>query len=288
MSETAPQIRVMTPADIPAGLRLCAQAGWNQTRADWERLLKWEPEGCFAAGAEDGEAIATVTTTVYGDRLAWVGMMLVDLAHRRRGLGRALLAHAVDWLENVRGVQTVGLDATPLGKTLYDGMGFVDQYTLKRYQGTAPDVESPSGIHPLREKDLTDLAGLDVVAFGADRLRVIESLMADPAVRCQAARTADGDLQGYACSRPGARAWYVGPLVAVDAPTADSLLRAALAPLAGEGVFVDAPDDNTGAVRLVERLGFQAVRPFIRMTRGAAMLPADRSRCFAIAGPEIG
>ena len=30
-----PNIRVMTPADIPAGMRLNEIAGWNQTFEDW-------------------------------------------------------------------------------------------------------------------------------------------------------------------------------------------------------------------------------------------------------------
>jgi hypothetical protein len=58
-------VRRMTPADLPAAERLRAQAGWNQTRADWQRLLAWAPGGCFVA-AQDGRVVGTVTTTAYG------------------------------------------------------------------------------------------------------------------------------------------------------------------------------------------------------------------------------
>ena len=95
-------------------------------------------------------------------------------------------------------------------------------------------------------------------------------------------------LAGYVCVRPGARAWYVGPLVAADAEGAEALLRAALGPLAGQPVFLDAPDENAEAVRLAERSGLRPQRPFIRMARGEALPSADRTRCYAIAGPEIG
>jgi hypothetical protein len=97
-----------------------------------------------------------------------------------------------------------------------------------------------------------------------------------------------GAIDGYVFSRPGARAWYIGPLIARDAAVADVLLGAALAPLAGNSVIIDTLDPNSSAGTLAARYGFEPVRPFIRMLRGAA-LPASRTDWyFAMAGPEIG
>src|SRR5262245_2728474 len=112
------EIRRLTPDDVPAVLRLAGAAGWNQTDADVRRLIDLAPEGCFAACA-GGEVIGTVTTTAYGRELAWVGMMLVDPAHRRRGVGTALMEVALDHLRE-RGVATVKLDATPMGRPVYE------------------------------------------------------------------------------------------------------------------------------------------------------------------------
>jgi GNAT superfamily N-acetyltransferase len=279
-------MRTMTRADIPASLRLSEQTGWNQTAADWGRLLRWEPEGCFVA-ERDGQVVGTVTATVYGARLAWVGMMLVDAAARRQGLGRALLTHAIEWLEAVRGVQTVALDATPLGKTLYDDMGFVDQLSLQRYEGTAAPLVAPAGVRPLNTSDVPRLGTLDASAFGADRLRVLQSLVEAEPTRCHLLER-DGVIEGYVYGRPGARAAYVGPLAAKEPETAETLLRAALAPLGGQPVFLDLPDDNPHSARLAERFDLRPQRRFIRMARGAPLPPADISRCYAIAGPEIG
>src|SRR5262249_8240740 len=75
-------IRLMTGRDIPAGQRLREQAGWNQSDDDWRRLLAWEPTGCFV-GELDGKIVGSTSTTVYGNQLAWIGMVLVDLDHRR-------------------------------------------------------------------------------------------------------------------------------------------------------------------------------------------------------------
>ena len=66
-------------------MKLKEAAGWNQTEADWRRLIKLEPNGCFAA-IENDRLVGTTTTTTYGDELAWIGMVLVDPQHRRRGI----------------------------------------------------------------------------------------------------------------------------------------------------------------------------------------------------------
>lgn len=36
------RIRAMSLADVPLGLRLKEQAGWNQTEADWVRFIEME------------------------------------------------------------------------------------------------------------------------------------------------------------------------------------------------------------------------------------------------------
>src|SRR5262245_8306309 len=76
-------LRPMTAADIPFGLHLSGQAGWNQTAADWQRCLDLQADGCFVA-EWDGLAVGATTTCIF-DRVAWVAMVLVDQRYRRRG-----------------------------------------------------------------------------------------------------------------------------------------------------------------------------------------------------------
>src|SRR5262245_32370282 len=124
-------IRALTAADIPTGMRLKEQAGWNQLESDWRRLLELQPDGCFLAEHE-GRAVGTVTTCRFGG-VAWIAMMLVDAAFRGRGFGRALMLHALNDLDS-RGIRSIRLDATPLGRPLYESLGFVAEAEFIRFQ----------------------------------------------------------------------------------------------------------------------------------------------------------
>src|SRR4051794_7394448 len=156
----------MTADDLASGLRLSRQAGWNQTEADWGRLLDLQPEGCFVAERE-GVPVGTVTTCLFGP-VAWVAMVLVEEAMRGRGIGKSLVAHALDFLDG-RGIRTVRLDATPSGLPLYERMGFVPEYRLDRYHGHLPGTSAASDARPITPDLMDGLIALDRSVTGTDR-----------------------------------------------------------------------------------------------------------------------
>ena len=49
------RIRTMTEEDVPGGLRLVEQAGWNQLPADWLRILRLTPGGRLKMRRRIGE-----------------------------------------------------------------------------------------------------------------------------------------------------------------------------------------------------------------------------------------
>ena len=109
----------MTPHDIPAGLRLCRASRWNQLTSDWQQLLALNPGGARLA-LKDGRVVASVAALDYDGRFGWVAMVLVDPAHRRQGLGTAMLTAGLELLEHV---PVVRLDATPAGYPIYRARG---------------------------------------------------------------------------------------------------------------------------------------------------------------------
>ena len=128
-----PLFRRLGIDDLEAALELSTGAGWNQTADDWRMLFRLAPAGCFAADA-DGRIVGSAIGIDYGS-YGWIAMMLVEPAYRGRGVGGALLEAAMG---AIRAELPIRLDATPLGRPLYQRHGFEDEATLTRYALTAP------------------------------------------------------------------------------------------------------------------------------------------------------
>jgi GNAT superfamily N-acetyltransferase len=274
----------MTPADIAAGMRLKDIAGWNQTGTDWERFLRTSPEGCFVAEV-DGKVVGTATTIVYGGRLAWIGMVLVDPDYRGRGIGTELLERTVEYLD-ARRVPTMKLDATPQGKSIYARLGFVAEYEIERWELCRP---SGSATAPAASAavELEEILRVDRDIFGADRSELLRSLDRE-APAFTLATHVPGRLTGYALGRRGSRADQLGPWMARDEASARELLEEFLRRSGRETVFVDCLRENPFARRVLCQHGFQFTRPLTRMYRGPNTHPGRPELLCAALGPEFG
>ena len=270
----------MTVEDLPWCLRLSRQAGWNQVEADWARLLNLQLDGGFVA-EWDGRTVGTVTTCVFG-AVAWIAMVLVEEAERGRGIGRALVRHALGSLDR-RGTRTIRLDATPLGRPLYESLGFVAESSLDRHHGRFPTASETSEARPLWPDRLDELIALDRSVTGTDRAKALRRLAAE---RPEMLRVVGQDrrVDGYLMARPGAHAWQVGPCVAGPEAGA-SLMIEARRVLAGKSVFIDIPTEHSGARALASGLTIQ--RHFLRMRRGDK-LDERPEGLWASSGPEKG
>jgi GNAT superfamily N-acetyltransferase len=278
-------LRRMTHKDIPLGMRLKSYAGWNQLEADWEMLLDAGSEGSFVA-VHSGIEVGTVTTVTYDRRFSWIGMMLVDPAYRRRGIGTSLLKAAI---KSAIEHGAVRLDATSLGKRLYDTLGFRDEYRLVRMQRMAAPLMAPPAddCDHVTQDRLWDIARYDAPIFGAARQMVLGPLFQNaPQYACYVTR--DDKLSGYCLGRSGSSFEQIGPIVAADAEMAKTLLLTALRRCAHKDVIVDVPSGQEGWIRYLKALEFAEQRSFIRMCLGELRYPGQPERQYAIAGPEVG
>jgi len=276
-------IRLLMPEDIPAAVLLKDAAGWNQTALDWERFVSASPEGCFAAEFE-GRLIGTSATITYEDRLAWIGMVIVDGQFRGQGIGTALLQRAIAYLD-ARKIPSVKLDATPQGKLLYQKFGFASEYEIERWnlERAAGEVAAAETSHA----DLSDILSLDRAIFGADRGSVLRS-MANAAPEFVMSKVRKGKIAGYEFGRRGSLADQLGPWMAQDEEVAANLLDEFLRRSGWERVFVDCVRANPWAIRLVQARGFQFSRPLTRMFRGKNDSAGKPELLCAILGPEFG
>jgi ribosomal protein S18 acetylase RimI-like enzyme len=267
------RIRLLFESDIPAAMRLKEAAGWNQTEADWRRLIELEPNGCFAA-IENDQLVGTTTTTTYQGDLAWIGMVLVDPRHRRRGIATKLMETALAYLNGK--VAVVKLDATAEGSAVYEKFGFKKESLSERWLGSGKSrsIEREDTVINLEE-----LLALDRRAFGADRSRLIKALIDDS--------TLFRDENGYALARAGTKAAYIGPVVTTAAAQVENLLDRVLDQLSGTSVYIDFCTECGVSSSVLANRGFVKERDLIRMSYGSRSTKTS-PLVIAIAGPEIG
>jgi GNAT superfamily N-acetyltransferase len=280
-------LRLLRPTDLAFADSLRALAGWNQTVNDWQTFLALSSQGCFVA-EWNGSPAGTATTICYGQDLAWVGMLLVHPDFRRRGIGHALLARCLEHLK-AAGIRTIRLDATPEGKILYEEFGFREECSIMRCE--IPHITSPSAnnstvIRPYAETDAVLLEQFDTKVFGASREPLLKRLL--PASSKVLVFQSNAGLDGYGMLRVGARALYLGPLIAETPDSAKLLVSGLLANAVGQKVFWDVPQSNLTAVSMASALGFEAQRPLVRMVLGEPAPPVAWDRYFAIADPATG
>ena len=278
------KIRQMTAADIPFGMELKKLASWNQLEGDWERLLALEPDGCFVA-TEGDVPVGTATTTTFEDKFGWIAMVLVHPDHRRKGFGGALLYACIEYLEEC--VETVKLDATPMGKKLYDTMGFVDEYMMERWLGRGSNTGVAAGVEALTETLLPDVSAFDEPVFGADRTRLLRHMLHEEANKCIVLR--DGrQILGYGILRPGLHAWQLGPVVAARPSDANIIFRSLLAQAGNQHVQCDVLLPNRYILDMLREYGFEKQRYLIRMYKGKNSSPGHPEYVYAASGPEKG
>jgi GNAT superfamily N-acetyltransferase len=278
MSEqcSEPQVRPLSTADIPAGVRLKSAAGWNQTEADWRNLLALAPEGCFGIEC-DGALRATATAVCFGRELAWIGMVLTEREYRGRGFARRLMEHALAYLRTLR-VDWIKLDATNMGLPLYERLGFRAEGAIERWL-RAP---GPAPAYGATRHNRLDSA-LDREASGTDRSKLLAVL---------AGFESASIAGGFAMGRPGSQAAYFGPCVARSADAARDLIAWFLEQHAEESVYWDILPANADAVAVAREFGFERARELVRMAIPGVEDPTplvnNDALVFATAGFEFG
>jgi len=293
---TDPIVRPLTFADLDEALRLSTAVGWNQRLDDWRMLLQLAPAGAFAAvsDARDDSEIPIVGTAIgidYG-AFAWIAMMLVDPAYRGRGVGRRLLEAAIDALPSDLPIR---LDATPLGRPLYQRYGFEDEAPLSRHVIEARlKPRAPSIVQPLTDADLAIVVEQDRETFGGTRGAVLDWAFRGATQYAYVVRShTDWGPINYCLGRQGRLFDQIGPVVASESDVAHALICAALGAAGDRPVAVDALDSRRAFAAALQADGFVVQRPLVRMCRpaesGARATAVGRDDIceFAILGPEF-
>ncbi|MCC7273576.1 MAG: GNAT family N-acetyltransferase, partial [Alphaproteobacteria bacterium] len=173
MATTEP--RALVAADARALTRLSDEAGWNQTADDWRLIVAHGAgEGIFAA---DGTPLASACAVPLTRRSRWICMVLVTRDARRQGHATRLMARQIAAVTAAGKVP--GLDATELGRPVYERLGFRPLFRLTRLRAAAPlwpDVACGAALRLMTATDMDAVAAYDAAAAGGDRAFLLAHL----------------------------------------------------------------------------------------------------------------
>jgi GNAT superfamily N-acetyltransferase len=138
----------MTQADVPAVARLAGQLGYpsteEQVASRFGAVARLGSGGVYVAAAEPdgvvGWIYVALQVTIEGDPGAEVWGLVVDEAHRGRGIGKRLMEHAEGWARE-RGFQDVSLRTNIIRKDthrFYRSLGYEvvkTQYKMRKRLG---------------------------------------------------------------------------------------------------------------------------------------------------------
>ena len=258
-------LRVAGPDDLPAIAMLRASVGW--AAHDWALRAAIQPPHarCWIVIDAEGTMVGVGSGIAYG-RLGFVGNMIVDQEHRRRGVGSVILNAVTAFLEGA-GCQRLELYATDDGRPLYAHHGFEltdPSVTAGVTRDTA--ITEDSTVTLEEATDIDELAAFDTPRFGGDR-RPLLQMMASEAHRPLLVARRDGAVTGYTWLRAdGPR---VGPLVAdTPAVTATLLAEAFRRVPEADELSLNLPSANGAGARWLRELGLETEEWKGRMARG--------------------
>jgi Acetyltransferase (GNAT) domain/Acetyltransferase (GNAT) family len=270
------------PQEIAIAVEWAAVEGWNPGRQDAECFAAVDPTG-FLIGEVGGEPVATISNVNYDELFSFLGFYIVRPDRRGRGYGlrmwQAGLAHS--------GARTTGLDGVVAQQSNYRKSGFVLAYRNIRFGGVvAAPTSLPSGVIALGGVPFGALEADDARIFPAPRSAFLRSWTGAPG-HTGGALIRDGGLTGWGVIRPCRNGCKVGPLVASDRRSAETVFTALIAAVGGGTVFLDVPEVNREAVALAESLGLAPVFETARMYNGPTR-PMRIDRLYGVTTFELG
>jgi|JI10StandDraft_1071094.scaffolds.fasta_scaffold271233_2 GNAT superfamily N-acetyltransferase len=280
MEGGTPRFSALGVEDRDRCMDLAERVGWPRETAKWDVFF----ELGRGFGVRRGDALDAMVMLPSHEGATFVAMMVVDPRAQGRGLGRALLEHAL-----AQANAPAMLYATRAGAPLYTKVGFHEVARVEKHIGTpAVPTEHPRGAsarHWVADDSvrIADLVTSDARACGLRRPRMIAALVA------RSKRIVVDDQGGFALLWSNGHLDVVGPVVAEDETLAIDLVDAALEHV-DPGVLarVDVVSTSTRLAAYVAARGLQRLEDAPLMTWPNALHPWERDRYHAIALQGLG
>jgi len=276
-------IRPMKRSEMDFAVQLAAKEGWNPGLHDAECFYRTDPDGFFVGLLDENQPVGCISAVSYNGKFGFIGLYIVAAEHRGKGFGTALWQRAMQRLDG----HNIGLDGVVGQQANYRKSGFNLAYRNIRYQGADLQSTSRKDLVPLHQLSWERLVNYDSRFFPVRRIQFLSTWVGMPDSHGGAV-VRSGRVTGYGIIRRCRNGFKVGPLFADNEQIAGAILTGLSKHIPrGEPIFLDVPEVNPAAVRLVERCGMRKVFETARMYTGP--LPEiDLEGMFGVTTFELG
>lgn len=254
--------------DFPFAVELANTSGWDMANVDFEYMSTLEPNGCFVLW--QGRKRTGMATCISYGKVGWFGNLAVKSEFRRKGAGKFLVEHAIDYLRK-KGVKCVGLYAYQHLSGFYERIGFkaLDDFIVLKgiLHGTAPERKELANAG----KDVAKLAEFDTDCLGWQRERLLRSMLREEGNLSYISSINDS-VQGFVMAKVYGEMAEVGPLISRcgQESVALRLARTVLAELNGLEVYAYAPSSEKLLLDVFLDAGLKEKFRVTRMFLGSA------------------
>lgn len=271
MTDSAPVIRPLTPAELETLVNWAGDEGWNPGLADAEAFHAADPEGFIGCFVE-GKLAAAIAATAYGNGFGFIGLYISHPHFRGKGYGKQVWDAGMAHLEGLG----IGLDGVPAQQENYRKSGFIEHYRTWRWSGPFTAGNSTDdGVITVTPALLPELEQFDRRFFPASRTAFLKRWTASP--RTTLALVENGKITGYGTIRQCREGCKIGPLFTERDAGAERLFAALAARAEGQILHIDVPEPNIAFSAFLEKSGFEKGFVTARMVRGPAPQAPERT-----------
>ncbi len=256
-------IRRMPKDDMSLAVEWARLEGWNPGIHDASYFFHTDERGFFI-GELNGEPIGCISCVAYDDTFGFLGFYMVRPQYRGQGYGIQLWNEALKYMGN----RNVGLDGVVDQQPNYKKSGFKLAYRNIRYEGesSGQNINCP-WIVDITAVPIKQILSYDSMFFPVPRHPFIKRWIDQKAGK-SLAYVKEGQVKGFGTIRKCYEGYKIGPLFADNKQIAENLLSALTGDLDRKIYYLDIPEVNEDAVRLVEEMNMKKVFETARMYTG--------------------
>ncbi|WP_196893312.1 GNAT family N-acetyltransferase [Aureivirga marina] len=259
--------------DLKQVYEFIKEEGWNPGSHDIKAFFKTDKKGFFGIHNAN-ELIGCFSAVKYKDDFGFLGCFIVKEEYRKKGLGKSLWKHGLEYLGN----DIVGLDGVVQREKNYQENGFNSAYTNVRYViNNTFKSDYSKKVKKASKVPFGRLYSYDSKFFPSRRKRFLKEWISLKDSK-SFVFLEDFKVKGFITIRKCNNGYKIGPLFSEKLGYAEELLKAAFS-YADDytDIFIDIPEPNLESKSLVEKYNMKEVSRTIRMYKnGIPDLPIDK------------